>query len=93
MGMARRPVLASASVTGGVAVALQNMASSLVDLGVELGLPLGVADRIEDLAVNALTLLAAFGIVRYSESRVTPVDDPRDNDGNLLVSVPPPPKS
>lgn len=32
-------------------------------------------------------LLTAFGIVRRSEPLVTPMTDPRDNDGTKLVSL------
>lgn len=31
------------------------------------------------------TALAAFGIVKRAEPEVTPVEDPRDNDGQRLV--------
>lgn len=41
-------------------------------------------------AVNAVTtLLVAFGIVRSSEHRVTPLSDPRDNELRPLVALPP----
>lgn len=33
------------------------------------------------------TVLTAFGIVRRSEPLVTPMADPRDNDGTPLVAV------
>ncbi|HSL51995.1 MAG TPA: hypothetical protein VK878_23235 [Candidatus Deferrimicrobiaceae bacterium] len=38
--------------------------------------------------VGALTvMLTAFGIVKRSEPLVTPMRDPRDNDGTRLVAV------
>lgn len=33
-------------------------------------------------------VLTAFGIVRRSEPLVTPMEDPRDNDGTPLVAMP-----
>lgn len=33
-------------------------------------------------------VLASFGVAKTAESRVTPVEDPRNNDGQRLVATP-----
>lgn len=37
------------------------------------------------LVTPVFVILAAFGVVRAGEPQVTPLSDPRDNDGNKLT--------
>jgi hypothetical protein len=40
------------------------------------------------LAAAGTSALAAFGVRKRAEPLVTPVADPRDNDGTTLVPIP-----
>lgn len=47
----------------------------------------GVLAVVPPVAAAVGTLLTAFGIVKRSEPLVTPMADPRDNDGTKLVAM------
>lgn len=47
----------------------------------------GVIAAVVPLVSAVLVVLTAFGIVKRSEPLVTPMIDPRDNDGTKLVAV------
>jgi len=66
-----------ALVTGGVLTAAQGEA---VD---------GLLGLIPGVITTATTFLAAFGIVRKAEPKVTPLSDPRDDKLRALVALPP----
>ncbi|WNV82204.1 hypothetical protein [Umezawaea sp. Da 62-37] len=78
-----RPLRTAASWIGGVLA----LVSGLVGAGV-LTDTQGSATA---AVINAvLVLLGTFGVVIATERKVTPVADPRDNDGTPLVPAPEP---
>lgn len=87
-----RPVLDAASQVG----RWFGIAGSLVTALVGWGLMTAAqGDAVQSLlgAIPGLvtlvtTLLAVFGVVRRSEPQVTPLSDPRDDDGRSLVPSP-----
>jgi len=76
--MSRYPLRIAGSIVG----ALTALVSGLVGSG------LFTADQgnaVTGVITGVITLLAAFGVVVSAENRVTPLVDPRDQDGSALV--------
>ncbi|MFI9381243.1 hypothetical protein [Kutzneria sp. NPDC052558] len=73
-----RPLRVAASVVGG----LSALVSGLVGAGL---LTSGQGGAVAGLISAAVSVLAAFGFVIASESKVTPVRDPVDQAGRPLV--------
>jgi hypothetical protein len=74
----RTPLRVTGTIVGGVTALINGL------LGAGL-ITAGQGDAATGLIAAAVTLLAAFGIVVGTEKRVTPLVDPRDNDGNALT--------
>ncbi len=46
----------------------------------------GLLGAIPGVVTAVVAVLSAFGVVRAAEPQVTPLSDPRDNDGNKLIA-------
>ncbi|ONI92530.1 hypothetical protein ALI22I_03525 [Saccharothrix sp. ALI-22-I] len=73
-----RPLRIAGSIVGG----LTALVTGLVGSGL---LTSGQGDALTGLISAALVLLGTFGVVVSTEHRVTPLVDPRDNDGRPLT--------
>lgn len=87
-----RPILAAAtqlknwiSVVSSIVAALG--ASGALMSAEQVTATQGVLTALLVLIPAVSTVLTAFGIVRRSEPLVTPMQDPRDNDGTRLVAM------
>ncbi|MBP2325315.1 hypothetical protein JOF56_005700 [Kibdelosporangium banguiense] len=74
-----RPLRVAASIVGG----LTALVSGLVGSGLLTG---GQGDAVTGIITAVITLLAAFGITLTAEPKVTPLADPRDHHGRLLIT-------
>ncbi|WP_328611791.1 hypothetical protein OG943_22615 [Amycolatopsis sp. NBC_00345] len=74
----RTPLRVTGTIVGGVTALINGL------LGAGL-VTAGQGDAATGVIAAVVTLLAAFGIVVGTEKRVTPLVDPRDNDGNPLT--------
>lgn len=75
-----RPLRTAASWIGG----LLALVSGLVGADV---FTTGQGDAVTGVIQAVLTALAAFGVVAATERRVTPISDPRDEQGRPLTSA------
>jgi hypothetical protein len=75
-----RPLRRAAAIIGG----LTALISGLVGSGLITD---GQGGALTGLITAVVTLLGAFGIVANAEGKVTPLADPRDNDGNALTAT------
>ena len=55
-------------------------------LGLQFGLDAQISEQLQTVLTGVLNLVVLLGLVTTSEKQVTPVVDPRDGDGNALVS-------
>lgn len=73
------------TAVGGVVTGLAGVGIITADQNTALqGLLAGVAT----LVAAGTSALAAFGVRKRAEPHVTPVDDPRADDGSTLVPIP-----
>lgn len=87
-----RPILEAFKSVGSAVALLGSVITSLVGWGVlsatQGDAVNGLLGAIPGLVALVTSLLAAFGVVKSSESKVTPLQDPRDNAGQELVPAP-----
>lgn len=83
-----RPILEAFKSVGSAVAFIGSVATSLVGWGVlsaaQGDAVNGLLGAIPGLVALATSLLAAFGVVRKAEPKVTPVESPRDDSGNEL---------
>jgi hypothetical protein len=72
---------------GSVGAVLVSFVNDLVDLFVAVGLPEVTADPLQRVLSGGLMILVALGIVRFSEPHTTPLNDPRNDEGEPLVAA------
>jgi hypothetical protein len=89
--MTRRPapLRQAAAVAGGAATALLALVQTALGLAVELGMPARLEDDLFGVAGALIALAAVVGVRWLAEPEVTPVADPRDDDGRPLVPAGP----
>lgn len=87
----RRPLARVGKRVGAVLAVIGAAASTLVTVG---ALTADQGSALEAVAAGAAGLitavtvaLTAFGVIRKAEPLVTPVDDPRTDDGTPLVPI------
>jgi len=83
----RRPVARAGLMAGTVGAVVNALVVDLAELAVTLGMDPDVTAVLQRILLAVVALAVALGIVRWSEILVTPVADPRDDDGDPLVSV------
>ncbi|CAL9607984.1 hypothetical protein SUDANB95_05531 [Actinosynnema sp. ALI-1.44] len=87
-----RPILDAFKSVGSAVALLGSVVTALVGWGVlsaaQGDAVAGLLGAIPGVVTLVTALLAAFGVVRKSEGQVTPLSDPRDNDGTELVPIP-----
>lgn len=87
-----RPILDAFKSVGSAVALLGSIITSLVGWGVlsatQGDAVNGLLGAIPGLIALATSLLAAFGVVKSSEGKVTPLQDPRNNAGQQLVPAP-----
>ncbi|MBP2479092.1 hypothetical protein JOF53_007964 [Crossiella equi] len=76
-----RPVRTAASWIGGLSALISGLVGSGLLTDAQGGALTGAISAV-------VAALAAFGIVWATESRVTPLADPRDADGHTLIPGP-----
>lgn len=86
-----RPILEAFKSVGSAVALIGSIVTSLVGWGVlsatQGDAVNGLLGAIPGVVALATSLLAAFGVVKSSEGKVTPVEDPRNNAGQKLVAV------
>lgn len=84
-----RPILEAFKSVGAAVALLGSIITSLVGWGVlsatQGDAVNGLLGAIPGLVALVTSLLAAFGVVKSSESKVTPLQDPRNDAGQQLV--------
>lgn len=84
-----RPILDAFKSVGTAVTLLGSVVTSLVGWGVltqvQGDATTGLLGAIPGVVTLVTSLLAAFGVVRKAEPRVTPLTDPRDDRGAALV--------
>lgn len=87
-----RPIVAAFKTVGGAIATLGSVATALVGWGVltaaEGDAIAGLLGAIPGVVTAVTVLLAAVGVTRRAEPQVTPLEDPRDNDGVPLLPIP-----
>lgn len=83
-----RPLVDAASVTSRVVGTIGTLATMLVGWGVlslaEQDAVTGLLGLVPGLVTSVTALLSAFGVVRRAEPQVTPLSDPRNDQGQAL---------
>lgn len=84
-----RPLRDAASRLSTVLGVIGGIATALVGFGVLTAAQgdavLGLLGLVPGLFTSVFTALAAFGVVRAGEPQVTPLSDPRDDEGRRLL--------